>query len=496
MNKDLSKAMTKEKNLFKTGDGLNVIWFTFDACGLSIAKKLEDEGNTLVYAQIMKRKSLSIPNDTPEKLEDEKLRQEIGQGILEIYDADEILSKMKSIENKDDWFVVCDFNNMWKYGEAIIAMGFKNGFFPTKAQWEMEEDRNLGKEFVKKNYPGLKVAEVQEFKAVEEGIDFLEETDKVWVLKSYDPAGSTVVPMSDDPEIAKEEIIGAMELEKGAYEKAGFLLEEMIPNPIEVTPEAQWYNGELIMTTVDIENKPVGSGSVGNMTGCASNLIIKTDLKEKINDIAFPPAIWEMAKKHPGLFVFDASILINPKTKELYFGEFCANRWGWDSFFTNLAMCESVTSFFTSCLEGKNPLIHDFGSAVRMFNLKNHAEVPIILDDDKEVWLYNGKMKEDKLVSVGNCWELYVCTAGGKTIKEAVDLSYEELDKTSFTNGYYRPKFDFVSKDYKNSIMNRYDFTVEWLYGKRDTSLDTKDESKERKLKQMREDLDKLYGKN
>src|SRR6266436_5149773 len=98
--KDISKALGKKEELFKTGKGLNFIWFTFDGCGLSIAKKLQDEDNTLVYAMVQKRKSLGLPNDNPEKPEDEKLRLLIGDGILDIKDADEVLSKMKSIENK------------------------------------------------------------------------------------------------------------------------------------------------------------------------------------------------------------------------------------------------------------------------------------------------------------------------------------------------------------------------------------------------------------
>ena len=440
------------------------IWFSWDCCGLHIAKKLQDEGNTVIFAQIKTKKELTLPHDKPEKPEDEKLRLSIGDGLIEKHDALDILKKMKSMSNKDEWFVVFDFNNLWRYSEAVMKMGFKNGFFPTKDQWEMEEDRNIGKEFVKKNYPDLKVAEVQEFKTIKDGIKFLEGTDKVWVLKSYNPAGSTVVPSSDDCEKACQEIIGALELEKADYEKDGFILEEMIPSPIEITPEIQFYNGEVIMTTVDIENKPIGSASTGNMTGCSSNLIIKTELEDKINEIAFPPVVYEMAKDHPGLFVWDSSILINPRTQELYFGEFCANRWGWDSFFTNLAMCDNVSSFFNSLLEGKNPLTKRFGVAVRMFNLKSHIGVPVIVSDDKDVWFYDVKKEDDKLVSVGMGWDTYVCTGAGNTVEEATHEAYEEIEETTFTNGYYRPKFDFLSKEYENSVMNRFNHTKNWLY--------------------------------
>lgn len=445
------------------------IWFSYDGCGMHIAKKLKDEGNTVIYAQIQHKKELGIPNNKPEKPEDTVLRLSLGDGMLEKHKASDVLKKMKGMKNKEEWFVVFDFNNLWRYSEAVMKMGFTNGFFPTEKQWSLEEDRNAGKEFVKKNYPDLKVAEVHEFKTVEEGKTFLEGTEKIWVLKSYSPDGSTVVPASDDNEKAYEEIVGALDLEKKDYEKDGFILEEMIPNPIEITPEIQFYNGKVIMTTVDIENKPIGAGSTGNMTGCSSNLIIKTKLEEKINKIAFPPIVHEMAKKHPGLFVWDSSILINGKTKELYFGEFCANRWGWDSFFTNLAMCDSVSSFFNSLYEGNNPLTKDYGVAVRMFNLKRHVGVPIILGEekDKNIWFYDGKMDKDMFVSVGTGWDTYVATGAGSTAMQAIGEAYEEMSDTSFTNGYFRPKFDFVSKEYGNSIINRYEFTTGWLYGEK-----------------------------
>lgn len=458
------------------------IWFTFDGCGIHIAKKLQDEGNTVILAQIQTKKELGIPNDSPEKPEDEKIRLTLGNGLMEKRNAIEVLKKMKSMPNKEEWFVVFDFNNLWRYSEATLKMGFTNGFFCTKEQWEMEEDRNKGKEFVKANYKDLEVAEVHEFTTIEEGIAFLEDTDKIWVLKSYNPAGSTIVPSSDDVDKARQEIEAALEVEKKDYEKDGFILEEMIPDPIEITPEIQFYNGKVIMTTVDIENKPIGASSTGNMTGCSSNLIIKTELTEEINKIAFPKAVHEMAQNHPGLFVWDSSILINPKTKKLYFGEFCANRWGWDSFFTNLSMCESVSDFFQACVDGRNPLVKDYGVAVRMFNLKSHIDVPVILGDDgdKDVWFYDVQCKEDKYMTCGLGWDTYVVTGAGDTLLDATEEAYENLKETTMTNGYYRPKFDFLSKEYNNSVINRYEFTMGWLYkgdGKRTPDMVTKEES-------------------
>jgi hypothetical protein len=373
---------------------------------------------------------------------------------------------MTKIKNKDDYFVIFDFNCLWRYAEAVLKMGYTQGFFPLKSDYDLEADRDAGKEIVKKHYKNLKVAEVHEFKKIEEAITFLgsNTANHTYVLKGYSDDASTVLPaegktfqLSPDVELAKQELIGALEVEQKDFEKKGFLLEQKVVNPLEITPEAVFYNGKLLITCVDIENKPIGAGSTGCMTGCAGNLIIKTNEDEEINKLAFPPFVYEMAKDHTGLFVWDASILIDPKDGQTYFGEFCANRWGWDSFFAELTMCDSVTDYFESIVKGENPLKKTFGVGVRMFNLKKHKDVPIILkDSDKGVFIYDALLKDEKTVTSGADWDTLSANASSNNPNEAVDGAYKVMDNLSFNNGYFRPRFDFLSTDYPNAIVNRY----------------------------------------
>lgn len=446
------------------------IWFTYDGCGLSIAKKLQEEGNEVLVAQVQTADELGISKK--EKPEDERLRLSLFDGLLEKIPAKEMIKKMSKFDNKDEYFVVFDFNNLWKYSEMALKLGFTQGFFPTKKDYEFEEDRDGGKDFVKQYYPDLKVAEVHEFKTIEEGIAFLEDTEKVWVLKSYSPEGSTILPTSKDAEEASKEIIGALKLEKRDYEKEGYILEERILDVIEITPAIVFYNGKPIFTDIDIENKPIGSGSVGNMTGCSGNLLIKTDLSEKINKIAFPPKVYQLAKEHIGMFVWDASILIDKRTDELYFGEFCSNRWGWDAFFTELTMCASVSDYFNSLIQGRNPLIKDFGVGVRLFNLKSHIGTPIIItdNDDSRIWVYDMKKEGEHNVSVGCAWDLLVATGADNNLNKAIKRAYKTLETVQFTNGYYRPEFDFTATQYDNSILNRFNHTNHKYYDVSDYS--------------------------
>jgi uncharacterized protein YneR len=111
------------------------------------------------------------------------------------------------MKNKEEVFVIFDFNNMWKYSQQVLDMGFTNGFFPTKADYVLEYDREKAKQIVKKHYTELEVAEVKEFSKIQEGIDFLNETEDLWALKGNEDTCDTVVPDTDNAEFSKQQQI-------------------------------------------------------------------------------------------------------------------------------------------------------------------------------------------------------------------------------------------------------------------------------------------------
>lgn len=449
---------------------MKFIFFSYDGLGFSIAYKLLQEGNDVIVAQVNDNSELEN-GDKSEDPETKKRRLSCYDGILTKYPASEVVKKMKNIKNKDEVFIIFDFNSLWKYSEEVLKLGFKNGFFPTKKDYEMEKDRNLAKDIVKKYYPELEVAEVHEFKKVADGIQFLEESEDFWVLKGFAETADTVCPSTKVLELAKQQLIDTLNKDPKDYEKSGFILERRIIDPFEITPEAQFYNGELISVTVDIESKPMNAGDEGKQTGCAQNLIIQVDKESKIAKMAFPKYVYDLAKQHTGLFVWDASILFKDKP---YFGEFCANRWGWDSFFTELNMCESVTGYFQGLINGINPMIYRYGTAVRGFNLdtdlknKSYAserKISWIEEVDRNIWVYDMKMdKEDSPVNTGY-WEIDLCvfTGAGFSIEDALEQAHKAREGFSFSNLSIRPKFDFMSKDYPTSIINRFEFAKEYF---------------------------------
>ena len=197
--------------------------------------------------------------------------------------------------------------------------------------------------------------------------------------------------------------------------------------------------------------------------------MIEISPESKLAQIAFPLYIHEQAKKRKGLFIYDASIL--GKGDKYYFGEFCSNRWGWDSFFTELAMCESVSSYFESIIKGENPFKWKFGVAVRGFNLDQGDDrwptegwkMNWLDEGDKNTWVYDLKLKNGEAVSCGTCYDLVVFTGGGDTINSAVNRAYEAEEGFSFSNMIARPRFDFLSTDYSSSIPNRYEYAKDLI---------------------------------
>ncbi len=473
------KEMNPNLNVIKVIDGipqekLNLIVFTFDGTILPVAHKLEQEGNRVIVGIIEDKKKTLLPDEdkSPEDPEMKKKRLSNYTGIMDLFDADEVLKTMKRIKDKENWIILTDSNSNYQYTEKALEMGFTKGIFPTEWDRGMEVNRNDAKEFVKEFYPDIKVAEVKTFKDIEEAKVFLGETDEFWVLKSLGDAGETIVPDSEDCEMAKNQIIAALDEMKSEYESHGFILEMKIQNMIEITPEIIFIDGAPICTSVDIENKGIGAGNTGIQTGCMQNLIVRTNIEDRINKIAFPEKVYELAKEHAGMFVWDISLLID-KEGTMWYGEFCSNRLGWDAFPTELAMAADdegdkvATPFFSALMVKKNPFRFKYGAGVRMLNIgrggKMIADGSIEISDEAApyTFAYDAKMgKEECIVSNGGGFDLAVVTCGHDNSHEAIEGCYEYVEGFLFEGKYFRPRFDFCSYEYESSIMNRLQFAI------------------------------------
>ena len=445
---------------------LNIIWLSDCGIGFPIAQKLVDEGNNLIIGYVQDL-------ENPEEPEVKRRRLSLYDGLLHKRDIEKVFKRMETLENKEKWIVFCDFNSLAPYAERALAMGFTQGFFPTQEDLELEKNRDKAKEIVKQYYKDLSVAEVHEFKSAQDGIDFLTETDGIWVLKGNSDDAKTLVPRQDDPEIAKLDLLDALDSHGKNYESEGFILEEKIIGGLELTPQMVWLDGEVVFTDIDIENKNIAAGNVSVQTGAMQTLVIKSKQKDKINQIAFPDWIHKQAKKHKGLFVADAGIIV--KDDKYYFTEFCFQRFGFDSVFCELDMAGSATDFFTKLFNGRNPLAKDFGVATRGMNMhKDDKErrvlegVSMTADDPEHTWIYECTGESGNIVSTGVGWDLVVFTASGESIEKCVEMSYKTANSFAFEDLYLRPDFDFLSSAYPTSIPNRFNGLNHKLFGATD----------------------------
>lgn len=444
----------------------NYIFITADGHPLPIADRMKDDGKNVIVGLIEDPPS----EETPES---EEKRQELYQGILETQPAEALLEEMAKIENKDEWFIIFDYGDLWPWSQRALDMGFTKGVFPTEEGYTLEKDRKAGKAFAKENYPALHVAEAPQFKSVQDAVKFLNEnSDKIYVLKSEGSDAETVVPETPDPELAKLQVIGALQSEKGDYEKGGFTLEEKIKNPIEISPVMVFWNGEPLFSLVELENKGLGAGNIGRLTGGCQNLTIHTDLDCKLNEIAFPPAIYQLAKQQPGIGIYDAGLLYDGK--RFCFTEFCSQRWGWDGIFSEISMSDGPVHHFDRIAEGKSPIVYKYGASVRLFQTQPDPKKPGLYQDgytmdwmdeaSDHLYFYCIRKKEldgqEQFVSVGYRKDLGVATAASDYLEAAVGRAYAATKAFAMTGVYFRPQFDFLSEAYPTSIKNRYKWLI------------------------------------
>lgn len=420
--------------------------------GLPVAYHLALEGQDSIIGQVQDNKELKT-DAGKEDPEDKENRLAQYNGMIKKYPARKVVDALKKAKNKDDYFIFCDQNDLFVYAEELLEAGFTKGLFPTKADFDFEKGREAAMEFVEANYAKIKIIPHHKVKTADEAKKILEENDVPFVIQSEGDFVSTICPV-DDVEQNHIEIINALDKYAKDYAKGEIILKEKLIQPVEITPQIVFWDGKPVFTDVDIETKNIGDGeNNGNQVGCGSNLIIATEFDDPINEIAFPPIVYAMAKKRKGIFVWDISLYMTEKG--IYFGEFCSNRFGYDALMTEMDMAGGASKYFEALMEGKNPLKKKFGAAVRVFNLNRSKDQPITVENDPCTWLYEVKKENDKLLSLGDCWDLGVITASADTVDEAVDLLYKNIEKLSFKEKYIRSKQDFLA-DYPTSIMHRF----------------------------------------
>lgn len=445
----------KEEKKFNT-----YFLFTVYGEGLSIAWHLENEGKNVLVGQVKDLEVIGVKK--PESKNERVNRLDAYGNMLEKYSHTDLLKIMDKVEDKDSCFVIFDFNTMYKLADQVKKMGFTNGLFPSFFDYKLENDRSFAKEFVSNYYPDLKVAEVFEFSKIDEAIEHINNSNEFFALKGNDSDAPTVVPVTKIIEFAKEELIDALKSKQQEYERKGFILEKQIRDGVEFCLEQIFYDGELVCTTVDIENKAIGSGNYSIKTGCIQNLVCTVENDSPILSKIFPAAIQSIAKKHKGMFFADANTIF--KDGSLYYLEHCGNRFGYDAIQTEIEMSGSASNFFESIANKKNPFKQKFGVAVRGLNLhqdengsKGGLSMRWTPDIEEHIWPFEiKKTEEGKFINTASGQDLIVFTASSDDKDYAIIKAYEYIDEFSFDEMYFRPFHDFVDSSYTGNILERY----------------------------------------
>lgn len=454
---------------------MRYVVFSFDGYGLPIAYQLQQEGKDVLVAMVEDQEDVLSELEQGLPPEDECVKErrlKLYDGLLEKQPARKVIEKLERDKCPRETFAFFDLNHLFRYAERARDVGC-HGNFPAAEDYRYEIDRELAKGFVDENYPKVQAGRNVRFNRASEAKKFLDGSDELWVLKGLEEDARTVVPDVDDVDLAREQILDALATHRAEYENAGFILELRIPNVMELTPEKVYYDGQPVATTLCIENKPIGAGNVGPMTDCAQDLVFSTDLDDRINKMAFPPVVDEMARQHRGLFVWDASLLIDGRTGRVYFGEYCANRPGYNCLYTQLCLAGSATRFFECLARGQSPYgEHSVAASVRVFSFHEDeggqplagARVRHLPRVSNELWLLDVRQHRGSLVSAGYKDTLGVITGNGRSVAEAARRAYRNVDGFSFEGAYYRPEFDFTTRDYKTSIVNRLDYGLQRGY--------------------------------
>lgn len=449
--------------------------------GLPIAYKLKQEGCEVMVGQVQSKTELGMDDD--ETPDEKQMRLKQYDGMLEKTPARQLVDALVKVEDKDKYFIFCDQNNLFKYAEELLAAGFTKGLFPLEDDYNFEKDREAAMQFVNENYPGVQIIPHEEFDNINDAITFLKKATKVYVIQSKGDHVGTVVPQGNDIDDEREQMINQLVRNKKDYEEGGIILKEKLLQPVEITPQIVFFDGRPVFTDIDIETKNIGDGeNNGPQVGCGSNLVVKTSKDAPINDLAFPVEVYNMALARTGLFVWDISLYVMPDA--VYFGEFCSNRFGYDSLMTEITMSDSADAFFKSICEGRNPLKNTFGTAIRLFNLNKTKDREIDVGDEENVYLYEVYQKDDKMLSLGFCWDIGVVTGASDDLGDAVDEAYETLHKVSFKELYTKTRKDFLDS-YPTSIIFRYAETNHRFFDAPDFEYPTEALSYEKKMRDM-----------
>src|SRR2546423_8953517 len=198
---------------------MKYVVFTYSGYGLPIAWKLQQEGQDVLVAQVQDEAEI-ISGISSEGDEERERRLSLYDGLLEKRSAEQVMARLRKIKQRQEFFAFFDLNHLFRYAEQVRDIGL-HGNFPTQQDYEFEIDREWAKDFVALHYKGVRVGHHERFSTITDAAEFLSNSEEMWVLKGLKEDARTVVPDVDDVDLARGQVINAIERDRDEYESEG-----------------------------------------------------------------------------------------------------------------------------------------------------------------------------------------------------------------------------------------------------------------------------------
>lgn len=316
------------------------------------------------------------------------------------------------------------------------------------SEWseEVELDRKLGLDTAVKI--GMAISETVDFKALKQGVKFLQGRKDRWVLKPHNNTDLDLTYVERYPGELLRKFEG--DLPRRVGEKFDFMLQRVVEG-VEISTEG-WFDGAKWQHfNHTIEDKRLMTGGLGPPIGSQGN----TAWMKRKNGLL----VAELTKLTPWLKKagyqgpVDINAIVSEKDHRAYFLEFTP-RFGYDALFLLLTLLKgSLTDFFTKGFQGEfhtgfassqRLTIPPFPYASRDLLTEMAKEVPIEgkLANLPWFWAEDVRLEEDKkLCCAGADGILGVITGQGATVGEAVSKVYRRL-KSMKVGAYMQYRLD------------------------------------------------------
>lgn len=340
--------------------------FTADHSGMPLALQLQAEGHDVTLCTLW-------PRDGKREDREKRIRylKRNGDGLLRKLWDDKAEAEILR-RRKDQPIVIFDQIYGYEFGERLRRAGV-TVLGGTKAGYLLETERDQTLKMLKRL--GVDVPEQHAFgpRSVEKVKRFLENADRLYVLKSDNPKVDVLVPKSSN-----DEVLAKLEADADEINADGLVLQQKVEG-VELAVETWYWEGMPLFAVVDLELKRKYNEMSEVQTGCSADLVFLTpvdsQLREKVNGPLDSLA---------GTGLLDLSVIFEPHTGKAWALECCGSRFGYNCFYTMLTLLDMPVGLFLQLyLEGELDPREAFSSdepyaaSIRVFNDNKTEDVPI-----------------------------------------------------------------------------------------------------------------------